>query len=190
MVLPVSSLDEVFGARAAIVVPDVIGAAGAADVRARLERGGFRRYALVDRGSYAWTDDVDEPALVAELATIAGEVTGVAPDVAPDVGSVVAIRLGPGDYVLAHHDPCARARAGAADRLVELVLDVSATATAGAEVHYRRHGQLFHRVPSQPGALSVVERDAGITSHHTYVTKRNTTAGVTRLVVRLRLRSP
>lgn len=182
MVLPVSSLDELFGARAAVVVPDAIGADRAADVRARLERGGFRRYALVDRGSYAWTDDVDEPALIAELAAIAGEITGVAPEVA----SVLALRLGPGDYVLAHHDPCARTAIHADARQVELVLDVSATATAGAEMHYRRHGQLFHRAPSQPGALSIVERDAGVTSHHTYVTKRNTTTGVTRLVVRLK----
>lgn len=179
-----STLDELFGARAAVIVPDAIGAERAADVRARLERGGFHRYGLVDRGSYAWTDEVEEPALVAALAAIAAEVTGVLADVA----SVRALRLGAGDYVLAHHDPCARAGAGtsADDRLVELVLDVSAAATAGAEVHYRRHGQLFHRAPSQPGALSVVERDAAVTSHHTYVTKRNTTAGVTRLVVRLK----
>lgn len=182
MVLPVTSLDELFGARAAVIVPGAISAAHADEVRARLEARGFTRYALVDRGSYAWTDDVDEPELVAALVRAACDVAGGTP-ADHEVLDVRALRLVPGDYVLAHHD---RAHD---DRRVELVLDVSAAATAGAEVHYRRHGQLFHRVPSHPGALSVVERDAAVTCHHQYVSRRNIEAEVTRLTLRLRSRT-
>jgi hypothetical protein len=181
MVLPVttpSSLDELFGARAAVIVPGVIAPADAEGVRERLSRRSWQRYALVDRGTYAWQEGVDEPALVATLARVAADTVGGT----FEVESVRALRLVAGDYLLAHHD---RAHD---DRRVELVLDVSGAATAGAEVHYRRHGQLFHRVPSQPGVLSVVERDAAVTCHHTYLRKRNTTAEVTRLVVRLRAR--
>jgi hypothetical protein len=176
MVLPVTSLEELFGARAAVIVPGAIAAAHADEVRARLERRGFQRYGLVDRGRYAWCADVDEPELVAALARIAADVSGGAHEVI----DVRALRLVAGDYVLAHHDRVHD------DRLVELVLDLSRAAAAGAEVHYRRHGQLFHRVPSHPGALSVVDRDAAVTCHHTYVSKRHGDAELTRLVVRLR----
>jgi hypothetical protein len=182
MVLPVTttpSLDELFGARAAVIVPSVIAPAEAARLRERLAARGWARYALVDRGSYAWQVDVDEPVLAATLARVAAETVGGVHDVV----DVRALRLVAGDYLLAHHDRTHD------DRRVELVLDVSGAATAGAEVHYRRHGQLFHRVPSHPGALSVVERDAAVTCHHTYISKRHTTAEVTRLVVRLRARS-
>lgn len=175
MVLPVTSLDELFGARAAVIVQGAISAAHADEVRARLAQRRWQRYALVDRGRYAWTDDVDEPAVIAALARVAADTTGGVLDVA----DVRALRLVAGDYVLAHHDRVHD------DRRVELVLDLSATPTTGAEVHYRRHGQLFHRVPSHPGALSVVERDAAVTCHHTYVSKRHAAAEVTRLVVRL-----
>ena len=171
-----TSLDELFGARAAVIVPGAISAAHADEVRARLANRGFQRYSLVDRGSYAWIDEVHEPALVSALTRVAADVTGGT----HAVDDVRAIRLVAGDYLLAHHDLVHD------DRRVELVLDISDTETAGAEVHYRRHGQLFHRVPSHPGALSVVERDVAVTAHHTYVSKRHTTAEVTRLVVRLR----
>ncbi|HUQ01703.1 MAG TPA: hypothetical protein VM261_04370 [Kofleriaceae bacterium] len=177
-----TSLDELFGARAAVIVPGAISAAHADEVRARLAARGFTRYALVDRGSYAWTDDVDEPGLVTALVRAATDVVGGAPD-DYDVVEVRALRLVAGDYLLAHHDRVHD------DRRVELVLDVSAAATTGAEVHYRRHGQLFHRVPSHPGALSVVERDAAVTCHHTYVSRRNIDAEVTRLTLRLRSRT-
>ena len=170
-----TSLDELFGARAAVIVPGAVNAALADEVRERLAHRGWQRYALVDRGSYEWNDAVDEPALLAALTRIAADTTGGVLEVA----SVRALRLRPGDYLLAHHDRTHD------DRQVELMLDLSGAATAGAEVHYRRNGQLFHRVPSHPGALSVVERDATVTSHHTYVSKRHTTADLIRLVVRL-----
>jgi hypothetical protein len=183
MVLPVSTtLDDLFGARAAAIIPGAIAAAVADEIRERLARRGYQRYTLVDRGRYQWIEDAGEADLVRALAKLAAGVTK-RPLAVEDVLDVRALRLCAGDYVLAHHDRVHE------DPRVELVLDVSAAPVAGAEVHYRRHGQVFHRVPSQPGVLSVVERDAAVTCHHTYVSKRHTTAELVRLVVRLRARS-
>lgn len=180
MVLSVSTtLDELFGARAAAIVPGAITAAIADEIRDRLVRRGYRRYTLVDRGSYDWIDDAGELDVITALARTASGITGRTLGAA-DVLDVLALRLGPGDYLLAHHDRSHD------DTRVELVLDVSAAPVPGAEVHYRRHGQIFHRVPAQPGVLSVVERDAGVTCHHTYVSKRHAGAELVRLVVRLR----
>lgn len=180
MVLPVSTtLDDLFGARAVAIIPGAIAAAVADEIRERLELLGYRRYALVDRGHYEWIEDAGETDLVRALAKLAAGVTK-RPLAVEDVLDVRALRLTAGDYILAHHDRVHD------DPRIELVLDVSAAPVAGAEVHYRRHGQVFHRVPSQPGVLSVVERDGAITCHHTYVSKRHTTAELVRLVVRLR----
>lgn len=166
-----TTLDELFGARAALIVPEAIGRDAAAAVRARL---GFRRFALVDRGSYDVADTVDEPAVLAALVSLAAEITGRTLVVA----EARALRLGPGDYALVHHDR-------PDDAAVELTLDLSAAAVDGAEVHYRRHGQVFFRVPSAPGALAVVERGPGVACHHTYVSKLHPAASIVRLMVRL-----
>jgi hypothetical protein len=180
MVLSVSTtLDDLFGARAVAIIPGAITAAIADEIRERLAHRGYRRYTLVDRGRYEWIEDAGETDLVRALAKLAAGVTK-RPLAADDVLEVRALRLTAGDYILAHHDRVHD------DPRVELVLDVSAAAVPGAEVHYRRHGQVFHRVPSQPGVLSVVERDAAVTCHHTYVSKRHTTAELVRLMVRLR----
>lgn len=177
-----TDLGELFTARAALVVPAAIGATAAAEARARLARRGYARYALVDRGSYDVVADPDEPALCAALVALAAarlRPTPTAPQPTLAVVDARALRLGPGDFLLAHHDRVH------ADRLLELVLDLSAAPVAGAEVHYRRGGQLYHRVAAAPGALSIVERDGGVTCHHTYVSRRQPDA-VVRLVLRLR----
>ncbi|MBK7195559.1 MAG: hypothetical protein IPH80_24000 [Myxococcales bacterium] len=177
-----TDLGALFAARAALVVPAAIGPAAAAEVRARLERRGYTRYALVDRGSYDVVAEPDEPALCAALAALAADRLRPTPTAAPPPLAVIdarAVRLGPGDFVLAHHDRVHD------DHQLELVLDLSAAPVAGAEVHYRRGGQLYHRVAAAPGALSIVERDGGVTCHHTYVSRRQADA-VVRLVLRLR----
>lgn len=172
-----TELGELFAARAALLVPRAIDATAAAEARSRLAARGYRRYALVDRGSYDVLVEPDEPALIAGLVRLAAQRLGAASLAVLDAR---ALRLGPGDFLLAHHDRLHD------DRRLELVLDLSATAVAGAEVHYRRGGQLYHRVASAPGALSIVERDGGVLCHHTYVSQRQAEA-VVRLVVRLRV---
>lgn len=159
----------------AVVVPAAVGAALATEVRARLERALYGRYALLDRGSYDFLDDPDEPELLEVLAGIAGEVTGR--DVRPR--SSRALRLGSGDYVLVRHDRVHD------DRPIELVLDLSPAAVPGAEVHWRHRGQVYFTMPSSPGALAIVERGPTVLSNHTYVSKRHDGASVVRLVVLL-----
>jgi hypothetical protein len=163
----VTTLEDLFGARTAVLedfaVPD--------GVCARLA---FQRYALLDRGSYDFATP-DEPALIAALTARAERTTGRRLAVA----EARALRLQPGDYVLAHHD---RLHAG---HPVELVLDLSAAPVPGAEVHYRRRGQVYFRVPAAPGTLAIVERGPTVTCNHTYVSKRHATA-VVRLIALLR----
>jgi hypothetical protein len=176
MVLPVTTLDDLFASRIAVVVPEAIGPTLAAEVRDRLDRAGATRYALLDRGSYDVVADPDEPALLATLAGVAMQVTGRSLVLA----DARVLRLGAGDYLLAHHDR------GHDDPLVELMLDLSPASVPGADVHYRRRGTVFFRFASRPGALSVVERGPDMACHHAYVSKRHAAARVIRLVARLR----
>ena len=92
-------------------------------------------------------------------------------------------RMRPGDYLLGHHDRVHD------DHPLELILDLSPVAVPGAEVHYRRRGQLFFRAPSAPRSLALVERGPTVTRHHTYVSQRHAAASVLRLVVLLRDRA-
>lgn len=176
MVLRVTALDQLFASRIATIVPEAIGPALATEVRARLDRAGYTRYALLDRGSYEVAIDPDEPSVIAALAGLAGPLTGRS--LAPV--DARALRLGPGDYLLAHHDRRHE------DPIVELMLDLSPASVPGADVHYRRHGKVVFHVESRPGALSVVERGPETACHHAYVSKRHLGASVVRLVVRLR----
>lgn len=163
-----------------MVMPDAVGSMLAGEVRARLERTGYARYGLLDRGSYDVLSSPHEPELFAELTGRAAKLTGRALVVA----EARALRLVAGDYVLAHHD---RVYDGLP---VELMLDLSPASVPGAEVHYRRRGQAFFRFASAPGALSVVERGPTVTCNHTYVSKLSAAAEVVRLVVLLRDRDP
>lgn len=164
------TLDALFGA--ALEVPDAIPPGELAAVRDRLARRGYARYALIDRGHYEIQHEPDEPALCAALVAHARALTGVS----LAVTQVRALRLSPGDYLLAHHDPPHEGRP------FELVLDLSPRAVA-AELHYRRRGQVYFRFACRPGALAIVERGPTVTSNHTYVSKRDATASVVRLVV-------
>jgi hypothetical protein len=172
----VTTIEQLFGGRTAAIVPEAVGPSLAARTRERLERAGYTRYALLDRGSYDVLADPDEPALFGALIEIAARTTGRSLALA----EVRALRLQPGDYLLAHHD---RLHDG---HPVELVLDLSPASVPGAEVHYRRRGQVYFRAPCVPGALAIVERGPTVSCNHTYVSRRNPAASVVRLVMLLR----
>lgn len=192
-----TSIESLFGSRIAEIVPDAITDALATELRARVESR-YTRYALVDRGSYECAL-VDEPALLARLADIVEKRLGIAGAGTIGAGAMGAgamgagamgasravvearvLRLSPGDYLLAHHD---RVHEG---NPIEIVLDLSESATPGAEVHYRRRGAVFFRVPSQPRSMALVERGPTVTCNHTYVSKRHEGASVVRLVALVR----
>ena len=154
-------IETLFGNRRAEIVEHAISEADAEALRVRLA--GWTRYTLLDRGSYEFIDDIVEPALFARFASY-GTIT-----------SARALRLSPGDYVLAHHDVLHD------DLPLELVLDLS-PAPVPADVDYRRRGQAFFRVPCAPRSLSIVERGPTVTRNHTYVSKQ-TPGVVIRLVM-------
>lgn len=158
MVLPVIELGE----RTATIVDDAITPAEAAAIRLD----GWRRYTLLDRGSYDVIERVEEPALFARLGARVGRTITLAR----------AFRLVPGDYILAHHDQFHD------DLPLELVLDLS-PAPVPAEIHYRRRGAVVLRVPCVPRSLAIVERGPAVTRNHTYVSKLHAGAVVVRLVM-------
>ena len=174
MTTPETTLEHLFGGRTAVVIDDAITATLARDTRARLA--GYTRYALVDRGSYdVIASPALDPGLLAALIARAERATGRSLALAESR----ALRLGPGDYLLAHHD---RMHDG---HPVELVLDVSPAGVPGAEVHYRRRGQVYFRVPSSPATLAIVERGPTVACNHTYVSKRHAGAEIVRLLLLL-----
>lgn len=164
-------LEQLFGA--ALVVPDAIDRERLAGVRSRLR--GFSRYSLLDRGSYEFLSDPAEPELLATVVSWAARVTGRT----LAVRESRVLRLSAGDYVLAHHDRLHD------DNPVEVTLDLSPASVPGAEVHYRKRGQVFLRFECVPGSLCVVERGPTVTCNHTYISKLQTDAQVVRLVALL-----
>ena len=165
-----TGLDELFGE--ALEVADAIPPDLVAAVRGRLERRGYTRYALVDRGHYEFVAEPEEPALYDQVLGLAKQLVGRTLSLV----RARAIRLGPGDYLMAHADPPYE------DRPFELVLDLSPNPVP-AELHYRRRGQVYFRFACVPGSLAIVERGPTVTSNHTYVSKRLATASVVRLVM-------
>jgi hypothetical protein len=167
--MPDATVATLFGA--ATVVPDALDRAKLAAARDKLT--GWRRYALLDRGSY---DIIESPGVLAhEMVELAERVTGRTLAIV----EARALRLVAGDYLLAHHDRLH------GDNPVEVVVDLS-PAPVDAAVHYRRRGQVFLRVPSVPGTASVVERGPTIACNHTYVSKRDPQACVLRVVALLK----
>lgn len=152
-----------------IIVPDI---ASAAPVRGNWQ---WERYAMIDRGSYEIARDVDEP----ELAAIAARAATLAMNREVTVRHARALRLSPGDYLLAHHDQLYE------DFPIEVMFDLSAQEVTGADVYYRRRGNPFFRFPSRPGAAAIVERGPTVTCNHCYVSKLHEGVTVLRLVMLL-----
>lgn len=167
MVLPVSpreggpgEIEALFGARTAEILPDRVGPDAARALRAAHEPR-YTRYRNLDRGSY---DVIEDAPVLLELVDLVCERLGRALAIA----SSRVLRFHPGDYLLAHADRVYD------DHPIEVIIDISEAAIPGAEVHYRRRGQVYFRVPSQPGSLAIVERGPTVTSNHTYVSKLHT----------------
>lgn len=153
-------------------------AAGAVDAELATEMRtsitGYRRYALLDRGSYEIAEP-SSPALdcgIARMIALASELT--ARSLA--AYETRALRLTAGDYLLARHDRVFEGRP------LELVLDLSPTPVQ-AEIQYRRLGQVFFRMPCSPRSLAIVERTPAITCNHSYVSKLRLGVEIVRLAV-------
>ena len=91
-------IEDLFTSRIATIVPDAIGAGIAADLRARFDRVGYARYALLDRGSYDELPVPGEPETIAALITIAAEIT----ERTLVLAEARVLRLVPGDYPVSY----------------------------------------------------------------------------------------
>jgi hypothetical protein len=169
--MPDAGVPTLFGA--ATVIPDAVERSIIASARDQLT--GWRRYVLLDRGSYDVIDNATDTLLSYSIVDLVKRVTG------RKLATVEAraLRLRAGDYILAHADRLHD------DNPVEVVVDLSPV-PVDAEVHYRRRGQTFLRVPCVPGTASVVERGPTVTCNHTYVSKRYEDACVIRIVALLK----
>ena len=163
------SLEERLATRSAVTVPSNIPSSMLAAARAPFR---YHRYALVDRGTYEYDDAPHAPELVAAITARIAEVAGERRAFI----SARAIRLVPGDYLLARHDRIHETR------VLECVLDLSPAPIAHAEVHYRQHGQVFFRVPCDPGSVAMVPRGPTVSCNFTYVSKLHTGAEVVRWI--------
>lgn len=139
----------------------------------------LERYPWIDRGAYSFGDVID-------LAALAPLVAHIDPgDPRRELVCARVLVLEAGDYILAHHDPLP-AIAGEGDAPLELVLDLSAEPTPGADLYYRRRGSAFFAVPAVPRTLAIVERGPTVTANHGYVSRRYPGARVVRLMARTR----
>lgn len=159
----------------ATTVRDAISAARCSELRARFAAAGYQPYARLDRGRYAVLADPDASDVLGPAIGIASELTGRT----LVLERARVLRLGAGDYLLAHHDPLL------AHDPVEITLDLSPVAVPGAEIHYRRRGAVIFVHPTTPGALAVVERGPTVGCNHTYVSLRHADAEIVRLVALL-----
>lgn len=151
------------GSRLATIVDDLVDWTIAPD---------YARYAQIDRGSYDHAPFSDR-----RLAPLIDRACALTERTLSLVEARV-VRLRPGDYWLAHHDPIVE------DYPIEIVVDLSPREVP-AELHYRRRGQVFFRVPSKPRSVAFVERGPSVTSNHTYLSKR-ATSEVVRVIALLR----
>ncbi len=149
---------------AALLVPDAAGCA-LPDVT-------WQRYGQIDQASYDFVDDITLPVTNAIVERAATQL-----DRKLSVRSTRLLRLRAGDYLLAHHDRFHD------DNPVELTLDLSPASVPGAEVHYRRRGAVFFRMPCVPWTLAIVERGPTVSCNHTYISKLMPSAVVIRYVV-------
>jgi hypothetical protein len=149
---------------AALLVPDAASCA-VPDVA-------WQRYGQIDQASYDFVDDVTLPITSALVERAATQL-----DRKLHVRSTRLLRLRAGDYALAHHDRFHE------DNPVELTLDLSPASVPGAEVHYRRRGAVFFRMPCVPRTLAIVERGPTVSCNHTYISKLMPDAIVVRYVV-------
>jgi len=143
----VTALDQLFASRIATIVPEAVGPTLAAELRTRLDRAGYNAPRAGSTAAATRSRSTpEEPVVLAALAGLAG--AGDRP-VARGWSTRSALRLGPGMTTCSHtHDRSHE------DPLVELMLDLSPASVPGADVHYRRHGQVVFQVASRPGALS------------------------------------
>lgn len=159
---------------AGAVIARLLDETAAAGVRAGMAAAGYVRYGLVDRGSYETCARIEAREVIEQVRRVAEQAT----DRRLRVEDVRGLRLRAGDYLLAHHD-------GAFEG-VEGVIDVSARVVPGAEVHWRRNGKVFLRMPGVVGTAAIVERGLAVQAHHTYVSRRYEDAEIVRIVVRMR----
>ena len=136
--------------------------------RVEVAHGPFRRFAQRDAACYDVADLAEVPH-VARAAELLGRPLRVE--------SARVVRLHPGDYALARHDAFAEG--------VDLVVDLSPHAVAGAELVWLRRGAPFFRMAALPGTAALVERGPTVVCYHGYVSKRSEHP-VIRLVARLR----
>lgn len=156
-------------ARPAALVPGVVPAAWAAQLRSRLEEG-WRASWLAHRGRYEVNESLQAPALLDALQEACEAISGVA----LVLRAHRWVRFRRGSYALLRDDP-------PGNTAWEAQLDLSERPVPGAEVCYSAGRQVYFVVPPAPGALSLVARGADTQRFARYLTHAVGEASLVRL---------
>jgi hypothetical protein len=155
---------------------DVIDAGERARLRAALDAAGWRATSIADR-FHLETASLADP-LIERLAALAHDVSGPPPTLL----RWRWLRLRHGDYQLTKGDAHERPP----EEHIEIIADLSATATGEAEILYSDGRTL----PQLPGAVAIVARAPSVLRWQRYLTHRVGDAAVYRLLVTLLSDSP
>jgi hypothetical protein len=147
----------------AIVVRRAVSETDAAAIRKRLSGKSFAQYRLVHLGHFAYTDEVDEPALRDGVLELAEHVTQTRLSVAAER----CYRLVRGDYVLSRLDHDIGFEEGA--RAVDVIVDLSESSSGEAQVVYAHKGEHFFAAPQLSRSIALVERRPSVTRYHRYL---------------------
>ena len=144
------------------VLPELLLADGAAELRARAETAGLEPFFVADRGRYHANQTLRDEPLFDELRQIAAAVVE-APLV---VGAARWLRLERGDYSLIRGDQASRSEPA---RHLELTLDFSEAPSDQAEIVYSDGAESIV-VPQWPGALALVDKPPTLYRYERYLT--------------------
>lgn len=148
----------------AIVVPNCMSEPHTSEIRARVAKRSFMPYRLVHQGHFAHADAIDEPELTQGLVELAEFITQTRLAVVWER----CFRLTRGDYVLSqlHGGEVGFHEGG---RLIDAIVDLSASSSGEAQVVYAHKGEHFFAAPQLSRSMSLIERRTSVTRYHRYL---------------------
>jgi hypothetical protein len=142
-----------------ILIPNILPAAWATQLRSRLAGVTWQAFSLAHRGQYHFNEEFQAPALLEALQQRTQEISGQR----VLLQRARWLRFQHRDYSLLRDDL-------PTTNLLEAQLDLSAEAISDGELCYCHRRQVYFALPSQPLALSIVARGPTVQRFQRYLT--------------------